>query len=180
MAETTTDAPAARRRPLGRPFGFIVAVVLVGALLIGLVVAFIDGDDDAVDRQAGTTEGLPSWVEEVSPPPGAELNGGGIVMVNPDVLGLDQEIRLVVDGIDVTAQAVGEPRREESDAAGGGVVGPVNPGPFAYDPENTTEPLVPLDPGPHEAEIILVRYPEGIDEGEFEVRDRFRWEFSIL
>ena len=115
-----------------------------------LVVACGGNEDD----QAGA--GPPPWVDSVYPEPGASATGVSAVEVRHTITDPELNIRLVIDGVDVTTY---------SDFSGGVL---------RYDAELGP---VRLEPGPHEAEVQRVRLPA--DEVDYEVIDSYSWEFRV-
>lgn len=113
--------------------------------------------DPAKLEQAREGEGLPDWIERVHPEPGAEASPVAHVQVVHDVIGETQDVRLVVDGTDVTPYAT---RR----------------GLLSYDATRPGGP-VELDPGEHEASALLVSLDEFGQQQD--VLDRFDWRFTI-
>jgi hypothetical protein len=94
----------------------------------------------------------------VYPEPGAEGSVGQAIQVDYQVSGPEQNVRLFVDGVDVTIYST------------------IQPGSLQYDVAQRFAP-VELDPGPHRAAVELVNEPE---QGEaVKVLDRFEWQFEI-
>ena len=116
-------------------------------LVLAMVLAACGGDS-AGDRE------MPDWLEEVFPAPGATVAVVDAVEVSHTIQGPDENVRLVIDGVDVTTYAT-------FDAAT-----------LRY--ESGTGPVV-LGSSRHVAEVQRVRLPA---EGDtFEVVDSFSWEF---
>lgn len=102
---------------------------------------------DVSDRQ-------PDWVETVYPEPGATVAVPDAVEVDHAITSGDEDMRLIVDGTDVTTYAVLEAGKLRCESGDG--------------------PMV-LGDGEHIAEVQRVTLPvEGVD---YEVVDTFRWEF---
>lgn len=134
-----------------------IALLLLAALLAGCA------DDDAPAEDVASEEpgGLPGWIREVHPPPGAETTGVPEVQVSHEVVGTREDVRLVIDGIDVTQYA----------GPGQGVL--------TYKPGDGDDPRAPVDLGPgfHRAVVQRVLLPEF---GEtHEVLESFSWEFTV-
>lgn len=126
----------------------VVASLLTGCTTDSTVDAPTDGGQD--DDQ-------PSWIDEVTPRPDASLAPGEGVSVRYQITDPDHEVRLIVDGVDVTAVSEAGPgflRYDEAD-----------PGP------------VQLAPGDHSAEARLVtREVAGVDVVTV---DSFVWTFRL-
>lgn len=129
----------------------------LGALLAGCG----DGDEAAFPSAPPT----PSWIVGVEPRPGAESSTFRRVEVKHEVLTDGENVRLFIDGTDVTAYA--EFGREET--VGG-------PGLLVYDFEQARH-FAPLEPGPHTAKVERVRLP-GLGE-QLRVLDSYSWSFTI-
>lgn len=117
-------------------------------ILPAVVVACGDGDG------AGDTEQMPEWVESVYPEPGTTLAVPDVVEVDHAVQGAQEDVRLVVDGVDVTTYAsfpAGSIRYESG-------LGPVT-----------------LEEGEHTAQVQRVRLQAA--GAEYEVLDSYSWEF---
>lgn len=149
---------------------------LVGALLA--LVALLSGacaGDGAEDIQA-VAEGeaadaadYPEWIEKLYPPPGSETAINQAVQVEHNAVGPNQQVRLTIDGVDVTAYA-----------------NETSPGLLEYDIDQANAP-VDLAPGEHEAVVELMRVTPGASEGVdsydpdvHEVLESYRWSFSVL
>ncbi len=124
---------------------FILAIVLVSIVLSGCTTT--PASDDATDQQ-------PSWVESVFPEPGAVMTAVDAVEVDHNLTETDNDVRLIIDGIDVTTYAA------------------FDAGKLRY--ESGVGPVV-LDDGEHTAEVQQVVLAD--DETQFEVVDSFQWEF---
>lgn len=124
------------------------AVLMV---LFGLLVGCTDPSDSASER---SSDQPPSWVEEVYPEPGATVAIPDAVSVDHEITGPDEDVRLIVDGVDVTTYAT------------------FDAGVLRY--ESGDGPVV-LGDGEHSAEVQRVTLPAvGAD---YTVLDSFRWEF---
>lgn len=104
----------------------------------------------------GTPEDPPSWVEDVIPEPGAVATVPDAVEVDHNLTATDEDVRLIVDGVDVTTYA-------EFDA-----------GKLRY--ESGAGPVV-LGTGDHTAEVQRVLLPA--DETDYQVLDTYIWEFRV-
>lgn len=102
----------------------------------------------------GTDGEMPAWLQSVYPEPGATAAVPDAVEANHSIQGPDQDIRLVVDGTDVTTYASFEAGKVRYESGVGPVV---------------------LGTGRHTAEVQLVE----LDEfgGEYRVLDSFSWDF---
>lgn len=149
-----------------RRFRFLVLVLVIAVVAAaGLV---------ACDRsQTQATEPLPDWIEQVRPTPDADTTGNKVVSVDQSVLQPQEQVRLEVDGVDVTDQVRHRPLSK-------GKVGPLAPARLQYDPSTVTDPLVKLTPGEHSATAVLLRYPQGFEAGHPKTIDRYHWSFRIL
>lgn len=121
----------------------IATIVLVPAVLISC------GNDAGVTSTALRTT-LPSWIESVRPLPDSAATANTVIEVAHRVVDPDHFIRVIVDGIDVTADTTEE-------TAG-------------------TTIYRPLEPGPHTATVERTLLP-GQGE-EFVVLDSFTWTFE--
>ena len=150
----TTSPPSAARPPGHRPrrratpsrwwlsFWLVVALLMLGAC------------DDTADS-GGDEEPMPSWVESVYPEPGSTAAVPDAVEVDHELPeGTDIDIRLLVDGIDVTTYATFEA------------------GKLRYE---SGEGPVTMAAGDHTAEVQQVTLPTKGDE--YTVVDSFQWEF---
>jgi hypothetical protein len=116
------------------------------------------GDDDGVATTGSATaqgtpsDDLPAWLTDIYPSPGADA-AERAVEVQYDLLDTRRELRVVIDGVDVTAQLDGLER-----GADGTVLFP-SPGTVRYDPRELERPLVELRPGEHDVAVRLVELP---------------------
>lgn len=125
--------------------------------------AQVEGDDAAARGD------YPAWIEKLYPPPGSEASVTQAVQVDHNVVAADQQVRLIIDGTDVTSYAVA-----------------TSPGLLEYDIDQPRSP-VDLQPGEHTAVVELKRVTpgdsEGVDSYDPQVHatvDRFTWTFTIL
>lgn len=158
-----------RTRGVSRALALMLASLL---LLVGCT-----GDPEESDPSAMSDVELPGWVTEVSPLPGAEAAPTDIIEVQHEQRGDLSGVRILIDGVDVTAVAVpregsntqdpiGESREEPYDA--GGLL--------TYDPNTEVAP-VEIQPGEHTVTLEQVRQPE--EGADFEVLDTFEWTFTV-
>lgn len=113
--------------------------------IIAVVGACGDGDDASV---------MPEWVEEVYPEPGATVAVPDAVEVDHTLQTVDEDIRLVIDGTDVTAYATFEAGKIRYESGDGPVI---------------------LGGRRHTAEVQRVEL-EAFGE-DYEVLDSYTWEF---
>lgn len=100
------------------------------------------------------SEVKPAWVESVIPEPSAVATVPNTVEVNHAITATDEDVRLVIDGVDVTTYATFEA------------------GKIQYEP---SEGPVDLGTGTHTAEVQRVTRPvEGTD---YRIIDSYTWEF---
>ena len=113
-----------------------------------------DSDTDGSPQQA---EPLPVWIDEITPRANATFSPSSGISVRYDLTEPDTEVRLFVDGVDVTAVSDG------------------GPGLLRY--EDNAEGIVRLDAGMHTAEAQLVILPTaGVDTVTV---DSYTWSFRI-
>ncbi|CAN5817085.1 hypothetical protein BH23ACT12_BH23ACT12_03150 [soil metagenome] len=119
--------------------------------------------DEATTPAAG--EALPSWLVSVDPEPNEQSAVLRRIEVNYKLQTDGENVRLSVDGTDVTSYA--DFGREQN--VGG-------PSSLVYDFEQARE-LVSLEPGEHTATVDLVRLE---DLGEQpQILDTYSWSFTI-
>lgn len=124
----------------------------------------------AVDQEA-----LPDWIVNVRPEPGAQQSTLKLVQVEHEVPTGAREVRLLIDGVDVTTAANFGAQDRSID--GERVTGP---GHLLFDPVNDPQAAnsrVILDAGEHTATAQLVELEEF--GGSETVVDEFTWSFSI-
>jgi hypothetical protein len=141
----------------------VPTVALAAALCTLAFLGACSGTQRALE--ARPTIALPEWIVKVEPEPGQETSAVRRVEVHYEVATGGENVRLSIDGTDVTAYA--DFGREEN--VGG-------PGTLVYDFEQGRD-FVPIDPGEHTATVSRVRLT-GIGE-QFEVLDSFSWTFTI-
>lgn len=107
---------------------------------------------------AGDTPSPPSWILDLSPPPGADWELDQRVDVTYDVP-QDESVRLLIDGTDVTDDAE------------------LGNGQLSYDPQQAPT-AVDLGPGDHTASVRRVRTGETSSEQDATL-DTFTWDFRI-
>lgn len=155
------------QRRVPRLVGALLALV---ALLLGACAG--DGAEDiqaVAEGEAADAADYPEWIEKLYPPPGSETAINQAVQVNHTAVGPNQQVRLTIDGVDVTAYAVD-----------------TSPGLLEYDIDQANAP-VDLAPGEHEAVVELLRVTPSVSEGVdsydpdvHEVVDSYRWSFTVL
>lgn len=130
----------------------------------GIVLLMAPGDACTGDPATPSEpdEALPGWLERVYPPPGAEAAPIAEIEVEHNVTAQNEQIRLLIDGTDVTTYS------------------DLDTGELVYDVENDRVP-VEIDVGRHHATVERRRVPEDFDVGvdEVEVLDTFEWEFTV-
>lgn len=124
-------------------------LTLVLLVLTALVVAGCTDPDSGDDPDA-----QPEWVEEVFPEPGATVAVPDAVEVRHTITATDENVRLIIDGVDVTTYASFDAAKLRYESG----VGPVI-----------------LESGDHVAEVQWVRLPAF--GAQHEVLDSFTWEF---
>jgi hypothetical protein len=156
-----------------RPPRFVHLSAVALLALLALVLAACGNGAESVQEvaegEAETIADLPEWIDNVNPPPGAESTVTQAVQVNHTAIAADRQVRLIVDGIDVTAFA-----------------NVATPGLLEYDIDQPDAP-VDLQPGEHEATVELMSRTPGVSEGVdsydpdvHETIDTFSWTFTIL
>lgn len=106
--------------------------------------------------EEGSTGEPPAWVEEVVPEPGAVATVPDAVEVDHTITATDEDVRLLINGVDVTTYATFEAGKIRYEAGDG----PVD-----------------LGTGDHTAEVQRVTLPsEGVD---FTVIDSYTWRFRL-
>lgn len=149
MYDADTKRPNGTRGHL-RP---IALALFVAAVLV----ACGQAEPDAASIE-GSSEELPPWIEQVRPPPGAESTAIRAIQVVHEPLSEREDLRLLVDGVDVTTYADRRLTVLEFDAA---------------------EDAAPIEfgPGSHQATVEYLRLPS---PGErHEVIDTFTWRFTV-
>jgi len=147
----------------------LVLLLLVPAL----VGACSRGSGPESQAQSGVDGELaveyPDWIERVYPPPGSELSVTQAVQINHNVVEDARQVRLIIDGVDVTSYAIG-----------------TTPGLLEYEFDEAEFTPVELDPGEHTAVVELVDVvAPGADTGlegseQPEILDTFTWTFTAL
>jgi hypothetical protein len=153
-------------------------------LVIGLMLVVAScGSDDNGDASPSTSRPIattttprtdtarPVWVTSVSPEDGA-ATPDAVVSVGYGVLPPRHEIRLVIDGVDVTSQSL-DPERLPNAAP------PLfpSPGTLRYEPSALDRPLVMLPPGKHLATVKQVVLPEF--GATLTTVDEYDWSFEV-
>jgi hypothetical protein len=153
------------------------ALVLVAVLAL---LATACGDD--LDAERGGT-GIddpqqPGWIREVYPSPGAEAAVERVVELRYARLEPQQQVRLLINGIDVTVQSLDETQAVEQQQEPF-----LGPGQLRYDPRRIEDdaasgpPLVDLPPGTHTATARLMVLPAFGEQ--LQLVDEYRWTFSL-
>jgi hypothetical protein len=138
------------------------------------------GDDAGEDSAVRTTTPnssdprLPSWIQEVRPIPGASNSAERAVTLNAGTLEPKEELRLIIDDVDVTSQAlVSEPVDPDQENRT-----PTMNGRLRYDPRDVPgDPLVRLQPGEHSATAELRSRPAFGEPTR--VVDAYTWTFVL-
>lgn len=168
-ADGRTDGPPNRRWP-----GVEVVRAWVVALLVLAVASAGCGDsaDDEPDVGVAPTGTLPSWLDAVEPRPGASVAPDDRVAVRYPLTEPPREIRLEIDGVDVTAVAdLNQNAAENTDLT-------QTVGELVYAPDQlAVDAPVVLEPGQHRVRAVLVRTEFGEQSVEL---DDFSWTFQVL
>jgi hypothetical protein len=153
------------------------AALRMSALVVLASILFAACGDSGEARPASsattsprTDFSKPSWVVDVYPPDGAVAATERAVQLEYGLLDHQREVRLIVDGVDITSQCEGIDRGP----AGGRFP---SPGELRYDPTANPLALVPLKPGRHLATAKLVRLPE--PGATLATLDEYDWSFTI-
>lgn len=130
---------------------------------------------DGADRIKAQANGeavdydYPEWVDKLYPPPGSQTSATQSVQVDHSAIAADQQVRLIIDGTDVTSYSVA-----------------TTPGLLEYDIDQAQSPIE-LEPGEHTAVVELNRVTpgsgEGVDSFDAEVHETiesFTWTFTVL
>lgn len=128
-----------------------------------------DQSSDGDQGEPVAVADAPDWIEKIYPPPGSESAVTQAVQVIHTAIQADRQVRLHIDGTDVTTYALGS-----------------DPGHLVYDIDDAAAP-VELAPGEHTAEVQLMRRTPGSGEGTesydpdvHEVIESYSWEFTIF
>ena len=129
-------------------------------ILFAVVAASCTGQEPSIEEADGTGLGadLPTWLSDVQPAPGAEMSSVSVVEVVHTVRAVDRDVRLLIDGVDVTAEAETARGRLHYEPSRGGPV--------------------ELDSGTHRAELQLIERKDPTSQGE--TVDTFSWQFTVL
>lgn len=134
---------------------------------VALVLPACGGEDD--QGEPVSVADTPDWIEKIYPAPDSETSATQAVQVLHTAIPKDRQVRLNINGTDVTIYASGS-----------------DPGLLVYDMDDPNAP-VPLRPGEHTAEVELVRRTPDSGEGTdsydpdvHEVIDSYSWQFTIL
>lgn len=128
------------------PYSLLALVVLITMAVVAC------GDDEATP---GDTAPLPDWLESVYPEPGATVAVPDAVEVDHTLQRVEHDVRLIIDGVDVTTYATFEAAKIRYESGDG-----------------------PIELGDrrHTATVQRVRLPAyGVD---YQVVDSFTWEFG--
>ena len=130
-------------------------LILTAALAAILAVGCTDRPIAGWEGSDGTSD-QPVWVQDVIPGPGADATVPDAVEVDHAITGSDEDVRLLVNGVDVTTYATLEAGKIRYESGDGPVV---------------------LGTGHHTAEVqrVLLR----TEEVEFRVLDSYTWEFRV-
>lgn len=164
MTTIPTHGPPARRR---------ACTVFVIVMAVALALPACGGEDEeTAEGDHGTPVAVadaPEWIEKIYPPPDSETSVTRAVQVVHTAIQADRQVRLKINGADVTAYALGS-----------------DPGYLVYDMDDAAAP-VQLTPGEHTAEVQLMRRTPGSGEGTesydpdvHEVIESYSWEFTIF
>jgi hypothetical protein len=129
-------------------------------ILLAVVAASCIGQEPDIEEADGTGLGadLPNWVSNVQPAPGTEMSSVSVVEVVHTVRAVDRDVRLLVDDVDVTAEAETATGRLHYEPTAGGPVA--------------------LDSGTHRAELQLIERRDPTSQGE--TVDTFSRQFTVL
>ena len=170
MTPLTMNLPARTRSHPSRPHAVAGVLLVVLTLLLGACTG--DGADDiqaVAEGEAASAAEFPEWIEKLYPPPGSETSINQAVQINHNITAADQQVRLSIDGTDVTAYAT-----------------ETSPGLLEYDIDQPNAPIE-LEPGEHEATVSLFDVTpgasEGVDSYDADVHDpveSYSWSFTVL
>jgi len=132
----------------------------IGAVLLSvlLLASCKPGTTEVAPQPGVIPADLPQWVKSVYPEPGAQMSSVSAVEVEFDSPHPRRQVRLIVDGVDVTASA-------DTDI-----------GRFHYDPGQSG--LITLESGEHTARVELVTLSDYGDQHT--LIDQYEWAFTIL
>lgn len=130
----------------------------LAVVLLALVPAGCGEQTPEAETQPAVVE-KPEWLVRVYPPPGSEGSAAATVQVRHELPGAKGNLRLMIDGVDVTAYS------------------DVEPGRLTYDPELAPE-VVELTPGQHTARVERVSLPR--EGAKHRVLDFYQWRFTLL
>ena len=152
----------------------VLMTLLVAALPL---LAGCAGGPEELEPGDGAAVELPDWITSVSPVPGAEAAPTDIIEVQHEQRGEESSVRILIDGVDVTAAAqmnVGSNTEQPFGEAPEGTN--QGEGLLAYDP-NTEAMPVEIGPGEHTVTLQRVRFEE-VGE-QFDVLDEFEYSFTV-
>ncbi len=144
----------------------------VTSLVLILPACFGDGAERIQAQARGEPAAVaeyPTWIDKLYPPPGSETSATQAVQVDHNVVEADRQVRLIIDGADVTTYATA-----------------TSPGLLEYDVDQAAAPIA-LEPGKHTATVQLMRVTpgsgEGVDSYDPEIHetiDTYTWAFTVL
>lgn len=146
-------------------------ILVVTALILVLPACLGDGADEIQAKVDGgvADDDYPDWLDKLYPPPGSETSVTQSVQVDHSAIAADQQVRLIIDGQDVTTYASA-----------------TTPGLLEYDIDQAQAPI-DLAPGEHTAVVQLNRVTPGAGEGVdsydakvHETIESFTWTFTVL
>lgn len=164
---------AAERTPPStrRDVSFRRLLVALLSLALLLPACFGDGAEEIQAQAEGEVadDDYPVWLDKLYPPPGSETSVTRAVQVDHGAIEADQQVRLIIDGTDVTSYSVA-----------------TTPGLLEYDIDQAQAPIE-LKPGEHTAVVQLTRVTPGSGEGVESFDDEvhepiesFTWTFTVL
>lgn len=130
-------------------------IVMIVPILLGLVMAGFWIPISSAKGESAPAP-LPAWLTQLNPGPDSSSSGIQVVEVKHSIV-TPEYVRLIVDGVDVTAYATKGPGLLDYRPAGGGPVA--------------------LSPGQHEAEVERMSPATGAGPGT--VLDPYSWSFTI-
>ena len=152
------------------------ALIALISILLAALAGCAQGPEEDADAAADVE--LPDWLDSVSPIPGAEAAATDLIEVHHNATEEDTGVRMIIDGVDVTASAIPRDEPEARDPIG---INDENTfegeGRLSYDPNTDIAP-VSIDPGEHTVLLEHVRLPE--PGAQLEVLDTFEWTFTVL
>lgn len=129
----------------------LIATVVLATVAVGATAC-----SSATETPPPSSDTLPAWIDEVTPRPGAAYAPDSGVSVRYQLPSIDQEVRLIIDGVDVTS------------------VSTEGPDLLRYD---TSQGIIDLNTGDHRAEARLVIL--SADGVETVPVDTYTWTFRL-